>query len=170
MSLLEWDQYYLGICDAVAKNSKCLSRKIGAILVKDKSIIATGYNGPPRGIPHCSCRYSLDPVIKELIKGKSIDANKCPRYNLGYKSGEGLELCVAGHAERNALINAARHGVCVKDSTLYMNANIPCKDCLIELINAGIIEIVITEIKLYDKVSKYLIDSSCLNIRKFEGV
>ena len=166
---MNWDQYYLNICNAVAQNSKCLSRKIGAILVKDKSIISTGYNGPPRSVPHCSERYLLDPVIRELTKDIPIDRGICPRQCLGYKSGEGLHLCVAGHAERNALINAARHGICTKGSTIYMTCGIPCKDCLIEIINAGVSEIVVTDMNsFYDTMSEYLIKHSNLKIREFD--
>jgi dCMP deaminase len=83
---------------------------------------------------------------------------------LGYKSGEGLDLCVAGHAERNALINAARNGIAVKGTTIYMNCPIPCKDCLIEIINAGISEIVVTEQSFYDETSKYILDNLTTNL------
>jgi dCMP deaminase len=191
---MTWDKYYLDICNVIATNSKCHSRQIGAILVKDKSIIATGYNGPPRGVPDCKLRGLYDQAFLDEIK--SIEENKqiffeektigfiktkemvdkpryiwmgCPRHALGYKSGEGLEWCVAGHAERNALINAARHGVCVKGATMYMNCGIPCKDCLIEIINAGVAEIVCKEDKYYDSVSEYLIRMSGVKIRKLNG-
>ena len=147
-----WDQYFYSICNVVGSNSKCLSRQIGAVLVKDKVIICTGYNGPPRGIPHC-------------------EGDICPRRKLGFKSGEGLEKCPAAHAERNAIIQAARLGIKVKDSVLYLNTSIPCKDCLIEIINAGIIEVVCTEDKLYDELSEFLIKKITLfggfNIRQF---
>ena len=158
---MKWDKYFFDICNAVAQNSKCLSRKVGAILVKDKSIIATGYNGPPRGVPSCGLRGLYDStLLKELREfeeknniyfedgcvGKNlpnmvkdyrdIKFMECPRKLLNYKSGEGLHLCVAGHGERNALINAARHGVITNGATLYCNCPIPCKDCLIEIINA----------------------------------
>jgi len=173
---MTWDQYYFDICGVISKNSKCLSRKIGAIIVSDKSIISTGYNGPARGIPSCSERYKLN--VDNNLRGLLIDKNinpddesnhgMCPRYTLGFKSGEGLELCNSSHSERNCVLNAARHGICTKDSILYLNVNIPCKDCLTELINAGISEIVCTDISFYDKMSKYLIENSNLKIRVFD--
>ena len=110
MSQKNWDRYFYNICLTVSTNSKCLSRHIGAILVKDNSIISTGYNGPPRGIPHCGIRHQIDPHLLSQYKSidkyfnENIEVKKCPRQILGYKSGEGLEWCVAGHSERNALI------------------------------------------------------------------
>jgi len=150
---MTWDEYYFNLCNAVASNSKCLARKIGAIIVKDKSIISTGYNGPPRGIPQCDNRSGADGV--------------CPRKALGYISGEGLELCIAGHAERNAIVNAARHGIAVKGSIMYMSCPIPCSPCLVEIINSGIEEIVCTKLSYYDMMGEYLIKNSELKIRTY---
>ena len=162
-----WDKYFLNICNAVAENSKCLSRKIGAIIVKDNIIVSTGYNGPPRGVPECQNRYTLDERVVDKCKGMDIDKNVCPRYTLGYKSGQGLDICIAGHAERNALINAARVGISTKGLKMYMNCPTSCKDCLIEIINAGIEEIIVTEGDFYDETSKYLLEHSNLKVRKF---
>ncbi len=169
-----WDKYFYNICVAVSKNSTCLSRQIGSILVKDKSIISTGYNGPSRGIPHCNERYVIDSEIRALIKSKGKDPDNtkyhsiCPRYVAGFKSGEGLEYCIAGHAERNALNNAARHGIVTKGAKLFMTCGIPCKDCLTEIINCGIEEIIITKETFYDGSSKYLLENSNLKYRIFE--
>lgn len=174
-----WDNYFLSICKTVAKNSKCLSRKIGSIIVQDKSILATGYNGPPRGVPHCGKRYSTTPVIDAMLInalrnkfGETMSfnffVNTCPRQILKFKSGKGLEFCIAGHAERNALINAAREGIKVKGASLYLDTIIPCKDCLIEIINAGIVEIVCTKISYYDEISEFLVKNSGISIRTFE--
>ena len=172
----KWDQYFHSICIAVADKSPCLSRKIGAVLVKDKSIVATGYNGPSRGIPHCGVdRYSVDKYLQEEFKNilmltpirRRIDT-ECPRKVLGYESGTHMELCPAQHAEVNAISNAARLGVSVLDTTLYMNCIIPCKNCFGTLINAGIVEIVVDGIKVYDKHTQYLIDNSTIKIRRFE--
>lgn len=150
---LEWDLYFRQVCDAVAKKSPCLSRQIGAILVRDKSIVATGYNGPPRGVPHC------DP--------------ECPRKAQGFKSGEGLHLCPATHAEVNCVVNAARLGVSTLGTTLYMNCLMPCVECLKVLINAGVREIVIDDITPYsvnrDLVHRLLIERP-LTIRRFAFV
>ena len=187
---MNWDQYFLNICKAVATNSKCLSRQLGSIIVKDKSIISTGYNGPPRGIERCDnwvgTRYnkatkqqlyyavngiysSEQPIlnIQDAISIYNHDGI-CPRKHFGYKSGKGLHLCIAGHAERNALINAARHGIPVKGATLYLTEILPCKDCMIEIINAGIVEIVSEKMLYYDTMSKYLMDKSGIKIRTYE--
>lgn len=173
MGVMEWDEYYLRICDAVASNSKCLSRKIGAILVKDKSIIAQGYNGPPRGVSHCGDRYTLDAELQNALAKKGIDYNdpelrsSCPRYVLGFKSGEGLMYCCAGHAERNTLINAARNGICTKDTIMYMSCPVPCSPCLIEIINAGVSEIVVTSKDYYDLTTAYILSESGLKVRTY---
>jgi len=130
---MEWDEWYHKLCTVVAKKSQCLSRKIGAILVKDKAVVCQGYNGPPRGVRTCDERWLVvhdnmrkaafgnefeeySNYINETqieLKHKKDLEGKCPRYvpEFGFKSGEGLEWCVAGHAERNALINAARAGI-----------------------------------------------------------
>ena len=150
---MNWDQYYLSICKAVSLNSKCLSRQIGAIIVKDKSIISTGYNGPPRGIPRCDTRSGV--------------VGLCPRAVLNYKSGEGLDICIAGHAERNSIVNAARHGIAIKDSIMYMTCSIPCSPCLVEIINSGIREIVVSGLTFYDKMGSYLIKESGLKVRQY---
>lgn len=168
-----WDKYFFDMCNTVASNSKCLSRKIGAIIVKDKTILSLGYNGPPRGVSHCGKRYFRDKKLIEKIKNsdnKKISIDECPRQALGFKSGEGLEWCVAGHAERNAIINAARHGIAIKDSVLYCNCPIPCTPCLIEIINSGIKEIVVTNLTFYDKMGEYLVKESKIKLRKFKGI
>jgi dCMP deaminase len=170
--MYRWDEYFYKVSNTVADNSKCLSRKIGAVIVKDKSIISTGYNGPPRGVPSCEWRYVMDPAIfnktTEQQKKDGKENIVCPRKMLGYKSGEAVGLCVAGHAERNAIVNAARHGICVKGSTMYLNVPVPCKECLIEIINAGINEVVVTNHSYYDEATGYLLRSSKLVIREYE--
>jgi dCMP deaminase len=174
-----WDKYFYDICKSVASKSRCLSRQIGAVIVRDKSIISTGYNGPPRGIPHCD-----DPSVWEknsntmgsgfwMFRGvetsikieEDIDLTKCPRQYMGYKSGEGLNWCFAGHAERNAIINAARLGISTYGTSLYCNCGVPCKDCLSEIINAGVMEIICLHFNFYDVSSKYLIENSNISLR-----
>jgi len=165
---MTWDAYFLKVCETIALNSKCLSRQVGAIIVRDKSIISTGYNGPPRGVNPCNCRYKTDMnFIKKILELDlpSLDIEKCPRQTLGFKSGEGLEWCVAGHAERNSIVNAAREGISVKDCIMYMTCGIPCTPCLIEIINSGIKEIVVTKISYYDIMGEYLIKESGLVVR-----
>ena len=152
---MNWDTYFLSICNAVSKRSKCASRQVGAIIVLDKAVISTGYNGPPRGVPECSTRCLFP-------------NNKCPRREKpDYKSGANLDLCVAAHAERNAIVQAARSGTCISTATLYTNDVIPCKDCIIEIINSGIIEVVVTERIEYNNLSQYLVVKSGLVVRQY---
>ncbi|MCX5706254.1 MAG: cytidine/deoxycytidylate deaminase family protein [Candidatus Omnitrophica bacterium] len=120
-----WDEYFLEVAHLVAKRSTCLRRSVGAVLVKDKRILATGYNGAPKGLKHC------------------IDIG-CLRQRLKIPSGERHELCRALHAEQNALIQASLYGISVKDSTLY-STNQPCVICAKMLINAGIKEVIIAK-------------------------
>lgn len=120
-----WDVYFMDIADLVSKRSTCLRRSVGAVLVKDRRILATGYNGAPSGLKHC------------------LDIG-CLREQLGVPSGERHELCRGLHAEQNAIIQAALHGVSVNGSTLYCT-NQPCIICAKMIINAGIVSIVIKE-------------------------
>ena len=113
-----WENYFMGITALVAKRSTCLRRSVGAIIVKDKRILTTGYNGAPSGIRHC------------LEVG-------CLREQLNVASGERHELCRGIHAEQNAIIQAAFHGVSIKDSTIFCT-NLPCSICAKMIINAGI--------------------------------
>jgi dCMP deaminase len=171
---MSWDSYFHEICISVAKKSPCLSRNIGAILVRDHSIISTGFNGPPRGIPHCGPeRLSKDIILQSIFKDHAISIsypvpNNCPRHYLAYPSGTHMELCPAQHAEENAVSNAARLGVSVLGSTCYLNTVIPCSKCFGTLINAGIAEIVVEELTVYDRFTQFLIDNSSIKIRKFE--
>jgi len=120
-----WDEYFMDIAALVAKRSTCRRRQVGAILVGDKRVLATGYNGAPTGIPHC-----LDVV--------------CLREDLNIPSGERHELCRGLHAEQNVIIQAAYHGVCIRGSTLYCT-HLPCSICSKMLINAGIKDIIYRE-------------------------
>jgi len=117
-----WDDYFLELTRVVAKRSTCLRRHVGAILVKDDRIIATGYNGAPQGLRHC------------LEMG-------CLREEKGIPSGVRYELCRGVHAEQNAIINAARYGVSTMDSILYCTDQ-PCILCARMLINAGIRKVI----------------------------
>ena len=142
-----WDEYFLGIAKLVSKRSTCLRRKVGAVLVKDKRILATGYNGTPRGLPHCS-------------------ETGCLRQQLKVPSGQRHELCRGLHAEQNALLQASLYGVSVKDSVLYCTIQ-PCIICTKMLINAGIKEVVI--ITGYpDKMSMEFFDASGVPVRRYK--
>ena len=119
----EWDDYFLDIVGLVAKRATCLRRQVGAALVRDRRILSTGYNGAPSGLRHC------------LSIG-------CLREQQHIPSGERHELCRGLHAEQNAIIQAALHGVSVKGATLYCT-NHPCIICAKMIINAGIARIVV---------------------------
>ena len=172
---MTWDQYFNAVCITVASKSPCLSRKIGAILVKDHSIVSTGFNGPSRGVPHCGRdRMLSDEALGSHLLStvnrttRSRIDSECPRRILGYESGTHMELCPAVHAEANAVIDAARKGASTIGTTLYMNCIIPCKNCFSLLINAGIVSIVVDDTKVYDSHTQYLINNSKINIRRFE--
>jgi len=124
MARPSWDEYFLRIAREVAERSTCLRRKVGAVLVRDKRILTTGYNGAPRGITHC-------------------EEQGCLRERLGVPSGERHELCRGLHAEMNALLQAAIHGVGVEHSILYCT-NHPCCLCTRMLINAGVVRVVVS--------------------------
>lgn len=117
-----WDEYFMEIARVVAKRSTCLRRRVGAVLVRDKHILTTGYNGAPVGMPHC----------QEV---------GCLREQLGVPAGERHELCRGLHAEQNAIIQAALHGISTTGATLYVTHQ-PCVLCSKMLINAGIKRIV----------------------------
>jgi dCMP deaminase len=117
-----WDVYFLEITEQVAKRSTCLRRKVGALLAKDKRILATGYNGAPVGLRHCS----------EV---------GCLREDREIASGEHHELCRGLHAEQNAIIQAALHGIKIQEATIYTTHQ-PCVLCAKMLVNAGIKRIV----------------------------
>ena len=140
-----WDEYFLSIASLVSTRSTCLRRSVGAVLVKDKRILATGYNGAPSGIKHCS------------VTG-------CIREKLKIPSGERHELCRALHAEQNALIQSSLHGISVKGATLYSTTQ-PCVICAKMLINAGIKEIVIAQ-GYPDKMAMEFLKQAKIKIRK----
>jgi dCMP deaminase len=119
----DWDTYFLDIIELVSRRSTCRRRAVGAGLVRDRRILATGYNGAPSTLAHC------------------LDIG-CLREQLQVPSGERHELCRGLHAEQNVIIQAALHGVSTKGSTLYCT-NHPCVICAKMIINAGIIRIVI---------------------------
>ena len=125
MSRPSWSEYFMAITKLVAKRSTCMRRAVGAILVKDKRILATGYNGAPAGLRHC-------------------EEVGCLRETRSIPSGERHELCRGLHAEQNVIIQAAYHGISIKGSTLYCT-NKPCAICTKMIINAGIRKIVYEE-------------------------
>lgn len=139
-----WDEYFLSIANLVSKRSTCLRRSVGAVLVKDKRILATGYNGAPSGIRHCS------------VTG-------CIREKLKIPSGERHELCRGLHGEQNAFLQAALHGTSLKGASLYSTTQ-PCIICAKMIINAGIKEIVIKG-DYPDKMSKDILREAKVKVR-----
>ncbi len=117
-----WDEYFMRIASIVALRSNCMKRKVAALIVKDRRIISTGYNGTPRGVKNCN-------------------EGGCPRCNSFAPSGTALEECFCSHGEENAIVQAAYHGISLKDSTLY-STFAPCLICTKMIINAGIREVV----------------------------
>jgi dCMP deaminase len=118
----EWDEYFLNIAKVVASRSNCIKRKVAAIIVKDRRVISTGYNGTPRGAKNCN-------------------EGGCPRCSSMAQSGTSLEECVCCHGEENAITQAAYHGTSLKGATLYTTFA-PCLLCTKMIINSGIIEVV----------------------------
>lgn len=144
----DWDQYFLEIAHVVAKRSTCKRRQIGAVIVRDRRILTTGYNGAPSGLAHC------------LEVG-------CLRDQLGIPSGTRTEMCRALHSEMNAIIQAAQHGVSTKGATLYCTHQ-PCSVCARMLINAGITRIVYTG-PYPDDFSMELLREAGIEIVRIDG-
>ena len=141
----DWDEYFMDIVALVAKRSTCLRRSVGAILVRDRRILATGYNGAPTGISHC------------------LDVG-CLRDKLNVPSGERHELCRGLHAEQNAVIQAALYGVSVNGSTLYCT-NHPCIICSKMMINAGIVHMVIRD-HYQDDLSEQMLKEAGIEVTR----
>lgn len=134
---MDWDNYFINIAKEVSRKSHCLSHQFGAVAVRDNHILSTGYNGPPSGYPHCEGKYIIV-LGKKFTEGGLV----CPRHALGYKSGQGLELCPAAHAELNVIVQAARYGINLNGATLYITSPTPCRECSKAIVNAGIYEVV----------------------------
>ncbi|MDO9463481.1 MAG: cytidine deaminase [Deltaproteobacteria bacterium] len=143
MSRPSWEEYFMNITYLVAERSTCLRRKVGAVLVKDKRILATGYNGAPSGLKHC------------------LDIG-CLREKEGIPSGERHELCRGLHAEQNVIIQAAYHGISIADSTIFCT-NLPCVICTKMLINAGVISIFYRE-GYADTLSRDMLAEAGINL------
>ncbi len=141
-----WDEYFMEITHLVARRSTCLRRKVGAVLVKDKNILATGYNGAPSGVAHC------------LEVG-------CLRERLAIRSGERHELCRGLHAEQNAIVQAAKHGTNINGSTIYCTT-MPCIICSKVIINAGIRRIVYEQ-GYPDQLAGEMIEEAGIEVTRF---
>jgi dCMP deaminase len=141
-----WDEYFMQIAQIVALRSNCMKRKVAAVVVKDRRIISTGYNGTPRGVKNCN-------------------EGGCPRCNSLASSGTNLGECLCSHAEENSITQAAYHGISLKDATLYSTYS-PCLICTKMIINAGIREVIFNvEYPLAD-VARRLLEEAGVTVRQ----
>jgi dCMP deaminase len=143
-----WDEYFMNIAKVVASRSNCIRRKVAAIIVRDKRVISTGYNGTPRGTRNCN-------------------EGGCPRCNGVAASGTALDECLCSHGEENAIVQASYHGNSVKDAIIYTTFA-PCLQCAKMIINSGIREVIYnTEYPLNDNAFR-LFQEAGVFIRKLK--
>ncbi len=142
----DWDEYFMGIAKVVALRSNCIKRKVAAVIVKDRRVISTGYNGTPRSVKNCN-------------------EGGCPRCNLFGTQGSGLEECLCSHAEENAITQASYHGVSLRDSTLYTTFS-PCLMCTKMVINTGIKKVVYSLAYSLDRISLRLLKEARVKIQR----
>lgn len=146
MSRPDNDTYFMRMAELVATRSTCLRRNVGAVVVKEKRVLTTGYNGAPKGLKHCA----------EV---------GCVRMTNNVESGTRHELCRGVHAEQNAVIQAAYFGVSIKDSTIY-TTNFPCVLCTKIIINAGIKEVVYKD-EYVDELSRKILEETKVQVRRY---
>ena len=139
------DAYFMSMAELVSSRSTCLRRQVGAVIVKEKRVLSTGYNGAPKGLKHCA----------EV---------GCIRQQNNVESGTRHELCRGVHAEQNAVIQAAYFGVSIKDASIY-TTNFPCVMCAKILINAGIREVVFRD-DYIDELSRGILSESMTVVRR----
>jgi dCMP deaminase len=139
------DTYFMSMAELVSSRSTCLRRQVGAVIVKEKRVLSTGYNGAPKGLKHCA----------EV---------GCIRQQNNVESGTRHELCRGVHAEQNAVIQAAYFGVSIKDASIY-TTNFPCVMCAKILINAGIREVVFRD-DYIDELSRGILSESMTVVRR----
>lgn len=141
-----WDEYYMSMVELVKERSTCLRRKVGAVIVKDQRILTSGYNGAPSGCDHCE------------------DVG-CLRQKLNVPSGERHELCRALHAEQNAIVQAAFHGISIEGSTIYVSTQ-PCVICSKLIINAGIVRVIYNG-DYPDALSMQLLEEAGIQVERY---
>lgn len=144
----DWDTYFMDIARVVALRGNCIKRKVAAVIVKDKRIISTGYNGTPRGVVNCN-------------------EGGCPRCNRFGASGEQLEECLCSHAEENSIVQAAYHGVSIKGGTIYSTYS-PCLICTKMIINSGLSEVVYNKSYAIEETSLKLLCEAGIVTRQIE--
>jgi dCMP deaminase len=147
MTRPDWDAYFMMVAHAVKERADCTRRKVGAILVKDRQIISTGYNGTPSGLKNCT-------------------EGGCERCNSNIPSGKDLDKCSCSHAEENTIVQAARHGIHTEGSTMYTTLT-SCTPCSKMMINAGIKRIVAEE-KYPDDLGTKLLKEAGINMDVFK--
>lgn len=145
----DWDDYFMSIARVAATRSNCVKRRVAAVVVKDRRIISTGYNGTPRGVPNCS-------------------EGGCPRCNRFGASGENLGECLCSHAEENAIVQAAYHGVSIKDGVIYSTCS-PCLICTKMIINSGLKEVVYSRAYSIEDVPMKLLKQAGIIVRQIDG-
>ena len=143
-----WDEYFMSIARVVASRSNCVKRKVGCVIIADRRIISTGYNGTPRGIRNCN-------------------EGGCPRCSGVAESGNRLDECLCSHAEENAITQAAYHGVSVRGGVIYTNL-CPCLMCTKMIINAGLVEVIYDSAFPMGDVSLALLREAGLKVRQFD--
>jgi dCMP deaminase len=141
-----WDEYFMKIAQVASMRSNCVKRKVGAVIVRDRRIVSTGYNGTPRGTRNCN-------------------EGGCPRCNSLASSGTRLDECLCSHAEENAITQAAYHGTSVRDGILYTTFA-PCLMCSKMIINSGIIEVIFNVDYPLNDTSFQLFEQAGVTIRR----
>jgi dCMP deaminase len=143
-----WDEYFMETAQVVAKRSNCVRRHVGAVIMKDNHILSAGYNGTPRGVKNC-------------FEGG------CPRCASNAPSGSGLGECLCSHAEENAIVQSAYHGIRTKGATIYVTLS-PCLTCAKMIINAGIVEVVYDEEYRFTDQTRALLAQAGVKCRRIE--
>ncbi|MEN9360420.1 MAG: hypothetical protein RL095_1955 [Verrucomicrobiota bacterium] len=142
----DWDEYFMNIAEVVAQRSNCRRRHVAAVVVQDKRVISTGYNGTPRGVRNCS-------------------DGGCPRCaQVDLPSGAALHECLCSHAEENAIVQAAFHGTALRGASLYTTYS-PCLLCAKMIINAGIREVIFRSRYSVDTVSSAMLAEAGVILR-----
>lgn len=140
-----WDEYFFNIITVIKSRSTCVRRQVGAVAVRDKVILSTGYNGAPKGLMHCADRG-------------------CYRQENNIPSGQMVNMCWAVHAEQNVICQAAENGISLKGATLYTDT-FPCSICSKLIINSGIVEVVVGGVPYPDELSKQILFESGIALR-----
>ena len=163
------DEYFMAFAVLAGERSACLRHKIGAVIVVDGQVVSTGYNGPPRGVDHCwdpNIPLPPDYFKTEAYQEPPNRPPVCIRERDNTLSGTMIEHCRGLHAEQNAIVQAARHGIAVKDSIMYCNFK-PCITCIKMIINAGIKEVIYQQ-DYDDPTTELMAEAGGITLRKFD--